>query len=300
MYDLIIAGAGPAGITAGVYAARKRMNFLVISKNVGGQTLLTAGIENYTGYQFVTGPELAVKFKDHAEQFGMPLKEGETVELVEKAGDAVKVKTDRGEYESKAVIVASGRIPRKLRVRGEAEYTAKGVAYCATCDGPVFAGKDVAVIGGGNSAVQAAIQMMKISPVVHLVDAADKFRADPVSTEKVLNADNVKVYHSARVEEIYGDKFVAGMKISDKNGMHDLSVEGVFVEIGSLPASDFVNGVSRDETGQININCKCETTVEGIYAAGDVTSVPAKQIIIACGEGAKACLMAFDYLARRK
>lgn len=300
MYDLIIIGAGPAGITASVYAARKRMDFIVVTKDVGGQTLLSPDIENYTGYQFITGPELIQKFREHLDKFKVEVREGETVTLVEKKGNVVKMETDKGKYEAKTAIIGSGRVPRKLGVKGEDELKNRGVTYCATCDGPLFADMDVAVIGGGNSALDAVLQLTKIAKKIYLIDIAPKLRAEPIMVEKVKNDDRVKVYNSTKVEKIYGDDFVHGLTISRSGKMEDLAVEGVFVEIGSIPASDFVKGVKKNEGGEIVVNCNCETSVPAIFAAGDVTNVPAKQIIVACGEGAKAAIYAFEYLSKNK
>ncbi|MBU2567262.1 MAG: FAD-dependent oxidoreductase [Elusimicrobia bacterium] len=301
MYDLIIVGAGPAGITASVYAARKRMSFVIITRDVGGQTLLSADIENYTGYQFITGTELAMKFKQHFEQFKVELKEGESVAGLEKEGDIIKIRTEAGEeYASKTAIISSGRIPRKLGAKGEAEFKNRGVTYCATCDGPLFSNMSVAVIGGGNSALDAALQLMKIASSVCIIDSAPRLGADPVMVEKASGSDKVTVYTGATVREIYGDKFVEGIRFGTGGGEKDIPVRGVFIEIGSVPSSGFVKGVTKNESGEITVNCKCETNVRGIFAAGDVTDVTAKQIIVACGEGAKASIAAFEYLSKNK
>lgn len=300
MNDLIIVGAGPAGITASVYAARKRMDFLVVTGDIGGQTVLSSDIENYTGYQFITGVELAQRFKEHLEQFELELKEGERATLVKKEDNIIKVKTDKGEYEAKTVIVASGRIPRKLGVEGEDEFKNRGVTYCATCDAPLFSDMDVAVIGGGNSALDATLQLIKIAKKIYLVDVAPQLRADPIMVEKAKSSGKVIIYTNAKAKQISGDKLVQGIKIEREGRVEDLTVGGIFIEIGSIPASEFVKDVIKNETGEIIVNCSCETNISGIFAAGDVTDVPAKQIIVACGEGAKATLSAFDYISRLK
>lgn len=299
-YDLIILGAGPAGITAAVYAARKKMNFLVISKDVGGQTLLSADIENYTGYQFITGPELVGKFSEHLKQFNVELKETEEVKLVRKEEELIKVETVKTEYLAKAVILTTGRIPRKLGVEGEEEFRGKGVTYCATCDGPLFAGRDVAVIGGGNSALDAVLQLLKIANKIYLIDVTSELRADPVMVEKARADDKVVIYSNSKVEKIYGAKFVEGIKLSVGEKKETLSVGGVFIEIGSIPAADYIKDVKKNEMDEIVVNCQCQTSIPGIFAAGDVTSVYAKQIIVACGEGAKAALASFEYLSKRR
>ena len=299
-YDLIIVGAGPAGITASVYAARKRMDFLVITKNVGGQAALSADIENYTGYKFITGPELVERFKEHLEQFNIDIEEDQNVTLVEKSGDVVNVQTDGALYQARAVIVASGRIPRHLDVEGEEKFKHKGVTYCATCDAPFFADVDVAVIGGGNSGLDAVLQSIKIASKIYLIELGPQLRADPIMVEQAERSDKVTILTDTKVERIYGDSFVEGITISRSGERKDLPVRGVLVEVGYDPVADFVKGVRKNDFGEIVVNCRCETNVPGIFAAGDVTDVYGKQIIVACGEGVKATLAAFDYLSKLK
>ncbi|OGP54960.1 MAG: hypothetical protein A2Y65_02555 [Deltaproteobacteria bacterium RBG_13_52_11] len=298
MYDLIIVGAGPAGITAGVYAARKRMHFQMITMDIGGQASLSWDIENYLGYQFIAGPELIEKFKEHLQKFDVEVRENEKVTLVEKSDAIVKLKTDKRDYAAKTVIVASGRRPRKLGVQGEDELKNRGITYCATCDAPLFTGMDVAVIGGGNAALDATLQLIKIAKKIYLIEAKPLLTADRIMIEKAKESGKVIFYSDTKVKRIYGDTLVQGMEIEKGNKVEDLSVGGIFVEIGSTPASDFVTGVQKNERGEITVNCSCETNIPGILAAGDVTNVFAKQIIVACGEGAKASLAAFDYLNR--
>lgn len=300
MHDLIIVGAGPAGITASVYAARKRMNFLVITRDIGGQAALSYDIKNYIGYQFITGPALAQKFREHMEQFNVEVKEGESVTSISKEGNIVKVKTDKGEYTTKTAIIASGRVPRKLGVEGEEEFKNRGVTYCATCDGPLFADKEVAVIGGGNSALDAVLQLIKIAKKIYLINIGPKLRADPIMVEKAKNSEKVVIYNSTKVEKIVGDTFAKGIKISREGKEENLTVEGIFIEIGSIPSSDFIKNIEKNEIGEIIVNCLCETSIPGIFAAGDVTNVYAKQIIVACGEGAKAALASFEYISKIK
>lgn len=298
MKDLIIVGAGPAGITAAVYAARKKLDFSVITKDIGGQAAWSGDIENYTGYQFISGPDLADKFRQHLESFKFDLREGQRVERISKDNHKFKAKMENGEeIESRTVIVASGKKPRLMNVPGEKEFKNRGVTYCATCDGPLFVGKDVAVVGGGNSALDAALQMIRIAARVYLVNIADRLTADPVMVEKVSAAKNIEILNGAKTTEIYGDKFVKGMKVEMRGGKRDIPVEGIFVEIGLMPNSDLIDFVEKNELGEIVIDCAAQTSEAGVFAAGDVTSVPEKQIIIAAGEGAKAVLMAFRYLS---
>ncbi|MFA5338814.1 MAG: FAD-dependent oxidoreductase [Candidatus Omnitrophota bacterium] len=297
VYDLIIIGAGPAGITAAVYAARKKMSILVISPDIGGQAAWSGDIENYTGYQFISGPDLAAKFEEHMRKYNIALKEGEMVTGLKKLVDTALVKTDKGEYRGKAVIVASGKKSRELRVPGEKEFKNRGVTYCATCDGPLFSGKDVAIIGGGNSALDAALQMLKIAKKIYVINNTSRLGGDPVMREKVEKDPIVTVFNESRVIAVLGDKFVNSIKIAVSGEERTVNVQGIFVEIGLIPNADFAKDLSKNEVGEIKVNSRNETNIPGIFAAGDVTDVPEKQIIIAAGEGSKACLSAFRYLS---
>ena len=304
MYDLIIIGAGPAGITAAVYAARKRMNFLVIAQDIGGQTAWSGDIENYTGYQFITGPELTGKFEEHMRKYNVELKEEQVLELTrEKKAPFVKtnlVKTNKGTYESKAVIVASGARSRELGVPGEKKFKNKGLTYCATCDGPLFSGKDVAVVGGGNSGLEATLQLIKIAKHIYLVDIAPELSGDPIVLEKIKTSENVTILTNAQVISVLGDKMVNAIKIKTQEKEKILAVEGIFVEIGLIPNSEFAGELEKNKRGEIKVDIHNETNIHSAFAAGDVTNVPEKQIIIAAGEGAKAALEAFRYLSRIK
>ena len=300
MYDLIIIGAGPAGITAAVYAARKRMNTLVVSKDIGGQTAWSGDIENYTGYQFITGPELAAKFEEHMKSFDIQLKENECVKGLSKVRDKIIVETDKGRYETKTLIVSSGKRSRELNVPGENEFKNRGLTYCATCDAPLFAGKAVAVVGGGNSALDAAIQLMRIAKLVYLININPRLGGDPIMQEHVNTSSAVTVLNSTQVTEVTGDKFVRAIKIKREGNDESLAVEGVFVEIGLIPNSEFTQGLALNDYKEIKVNSRNETNIPGIFAAGDVTDVPEKQIIIAAGEGSKSALSAFRYLIQHK
>jgi len=295
-YDLIIIGAGPAGITASVYAARKRMKLLVLTGDIGGQAAWSSDIENYTGYQFVTGPELVSKFEEHMRKYAIDFHENEEVREIEKSGNLIKVKTKNGEYQARTAIIASGKVSKELGVPGEKDFKHKGLTYCATCDGPLFSGKDVAVIGGGNSALDAALQMIKIAKTVYVINNTDRLGGDAVMREKVQGAPNVKIVNGAKVIAVTGDKMVSGIKVRTVSGEEEISVQGVFVEVGLIPNSSFALSVEKNERGEIKVNCKNETNIPGIFAAGDVTDVSEKQIIIAAGEGSKAALSAFKYI----
>lgn len=301
MYDLIIIGAGPAGITAAIYAIRKKISLLVIAKDVGGQTAWSGGIENYTGYQFITGPELTSKFEEHMRRYNIPLKEGESVIDVKKIDEKIVVKTDKGTYESKTVIIASGKRSRELNVPGEKEFKNRGLTYCATCDGPLFAGKDVAIIGGGNSALDAALQLMRIARHAYLINIVARLTGDPVMIEKVQESPElISIMNSTKVLAIIGDKMVSSVKVEKEGNVRDLPVGGIFVEIGLIPNSHFAADIAKNSLGEIRVDSFNQTNIPGIFAAGDVTDVPEKQIIIAAGEGSKAALTAFRYLSQRR
>ena len=300
MYDLIIIGAGPAGITASVYAARKKLNVLTICRDIGGQAAWSGDVENYTGYQFVTGPELAMKFEDHLRRYQIDLKEREEAFEVKRSGDVIAVTTDKGRYDGRAAIIASGKISRELGVPGEKELRNHGLTYCATCDGPIFAGKDVAVIGGGNSALDATLQLMRIARKVYLINNTPWLAGDVVMREKCEQSPAVSVMNNAQVIAIEGEKMVSGIAIKHDGKAETLHVQGIFVEIGLIPNSDLAKDVTKNQLGEIMVNCHNETNIPGIFAAGDVTNVPEKQIIIAAGEGAKAVLSAFKYLNQKR
>jgi alkyl hydroperoxide reductase subunit F len=300
IYDLIIIGAGPAGITAAVYAARKRMNFIVITNDVGGQAGWSGDIENYTGYQFITGPELVAKFEEHMRKYEVAVKENDPVVDVRKKDNVITVKTVKTVYESKSLIIASGKVSRALGVPGEKEFKNKGLTYCATCDGPLFSGKDVAVIGGGNSALDAALQLIKIARHIYIINNTPSLGGDEVMLEKIKASDKVTIMNNTNILAITGDTFVRGVKVKSEGSQKDIAIEGVFVEIGLLPTSGFVNDVLKNSKGEIMVNDRNETNIPGIFAAGDVTNVPEKQIVIAAGEGSKAALSAFKYISKNR
>jgi len=301
LYDLIIVGGGPAGMTAAVYAARKQLNALLLAKEIGGQVNWTLSIENYMGYQFIEGPELIKKFEDQVKQFPLEVKTGSAINGLTRRNGNFEVKSESGDsYQCKAAIVATGKRPRQLNVPGEEKLKGRGVTYCAICDGPLFSGMKVAIIGGGNSALEAADDMVKIAEHVYLVSLT-QLTGDAVLVDRVKAAKNLTLFLEYEVMEITGEKMVAGIKIRDpKNKQEEkLDVSGIFIEIGLLPNSDLVKGVvSLNKVGEIEVNCGSETNMPGLFAAGDVTNVPEKQIVIAAGEGAKAALQAHRYLQR--
>ncbi len=301
VYETIIVGGGPAGITAGVYLARKKIRFSMLTVDVGGQTLWTGDVENYIGHQYITGPELAEKFAAHLKDFNIELNEGEKVDGITISGGVFTVSSEKKKYFAKTVIVCTGRKPKELSVSGEKEFKNRGVTYCATCDGPLFAGKKVAVIGGGNAGLETALQMARIVDRVYLIEKKSYISADRILTDKLAGYGNAEVITGAAITEIYGDKFVRGIRIKNSDGTErEISAEGVMVEIGSFPNSGIAAGAAKNEWGEIIVDCSARTSVPGLFAAGDVTNVYKKQIIIACGEGAKAAIAASEYLYFRK
>lgn len=301
MYDLMVIGGGPAGLAATVYAARKQLNAALISQDIGGQMNWTLGIENYLGYQFIEAPELIGKFQTQVDQFPIDQKIGDKVSRVEKIDGGYEAVLENGDrHQSKAAILATGKKPRMLNVPGEKELVGRGVAYCAVCDGPVFAGQRVAVVGGGNSALEAVLDMLKIGEHVDMVSLTP-LTGDPVLISQLSEGEKLAVYTEHETVRIEGDPLVEGMVIKDiKTGEEKrLDVTGVFIEIGLVPNSDPVKGLLElNKTGEVPVNCSCETALPGLFAAGDVTNVPEKQIVIAAGEGAKAALGAHRYLQR--
>jgi len=301
MYALMIIGAGPAGLAAGVYAARKRLETLLVSGDIGGQVNWTLGVENYMGYQFIEGTELIDKFHSQVNQFPIDQKIGDKIaRLAKTEGGFEAISEAEEKYQARTTVLATGKRPRQLNVPGEAEFTGKGVTYCAICDGPIFSGQRVAVVGGGNSALEAALDMVKIGEHVDLVSLTS-LTGDAILIDKLGKAKNLSLYTEYQVERIEGKDFVTGILIKNlKTGKtRRLKVSGVFIEIGLVPNSDPVRGlVELNKLGEVPVNCSCETEVPGLYAAGDVTDVAEKQIVIAAGEGAKAALQAHRYLQR--
>lgn len=299
--DVLIVGAGPAGMTAAVYLARKRRSCALVTKDVGGQVAWTLGIENYMGYQYVTGRELASKFEEQVKQFPIPIVMDDVSEIRPGKSQFTVVTTGGRTLTADSVIVASGKRPKELGVPGEKQFVGRGLSYCATCDAPLFANQEVAICGGGNSAVQAAIELAQIASKVYII-SRNPWRADAVVCDKADHQKNLEKRLGYEVLEVLGSKTVEGLRIKDKkSGAEEtIKVNGVFVEIGLLPNTEFVKGLLKlNQWGEIEVDCACQTGVEGLFAAGDVTNVHEKQIVVAAGEGAKAALSAHEYLLRK-
>jgi len=287
-------------MAAAVYLAREKLDFLVISKNIGGQTIWSAEVGNYLGFQLIPGDELVKKFKEHVASYNVSVQEGEEVESVEKLDKGFKVTTDKGEYEALSVLVATGERHRKLNVPGEEDFYGKGVTYCATCDAPLFDGKDVAVVGGGNSAMEAALFVAKYSPKIYILNINPELEGDDMLIERIKRDKKIEVIPNAETQEIMGDKFVTSLKYDQKGETKEIKVNGVFIEIGLIPETDFIDIVKKDEWKQIEVDKNNMTDVEGIWAAGDVTDVTEKQIAIAVGEGSKAAIQLIKYVDKLK
>ncbi|MDO4722213.1 alkyl hydroperoxide reductase subunit F [Porphyromonas circumdentaria] len=298
-FDLLVLGGGPSGVSSAIYSARKGLKVAVVAERIGGQVNETVGIENLISVPYITGAELAQNLLTHAEGNNISLYEARTVSSVEQKEGISYVRTSSGEsFLAPALIVATGASWRKLGVPGEVEYTGSGVAYCAHCDGPFFKGKRVAVVGGGNSGLEAAIDLAGICEHVTVVEFLDVLKADNVLQEKVRGLPNVEVLLSTATKEVKGDgKKVVAISITDRNTgeEREIALDGVFVQIGLTANTQLVKDlVATNERGEIIIDASCRTATPGIYAAGDCTTVPYKQIVIAMGEGAKAALSAFD------
>ena len=305
-FDMLIVGGGPAGAAAAVYAARKGIRTGIVAERFGGQTMDTMGIENFISVLETVGPKFAAALESHVAHYGVDVMNLQRVARITPAAEAGGYATlllDNGaELKSRTVVLATGARWRNINVPGEAEYKNKGVAYCPHCDGPLFKGKDVAVIGGGNSGVEAAIDLAGLVKSVTLLEFDSQLRADAVLVNKLKSLPNVSIHTNAQASEITGDgQKMNGLRYKDRisGAEHHLNLAGVFIQIGLVPNTEFLKGtVELSKFGEIIIDAKCHTSVPGIFAAGDVTTVPYKQIIIATGEGSKAALSAFDHLIR--
>lgn len=305
-FDVLVVGGGPAGAAAAIYAARKGIRTGVVAERFGGQVLDTLAIENFISVKHTEGPQLAVALEQHVKEYGVDIMN------VQRAGQLIPGQGNNGLSEvrlaggaslkAKTVILATGARWREMKVPGEQEYKAKGVCFCPHCDGPLFKGKRVAVIGGGNSGVEAAIDLAGIVAHVTLIEFDGKLRADAVLQDKLRSLPNVTIVTSALTTEVVGDGHkVTGLVYKDRNteAIHRVELEGIFVQIGLLPNTDWLKGtVALSKYGEIEVDARGQTSVPGVFAAGDCTTVPYKQIVIALGEGAKASLSAFDHLIR--
>jgi alkyl hydroperoxide reductase subunit F len=301
MKQLAIIGGGPAGVSASIYAARKKMDFVLITKEVGGQVIKAGNIENYLGYAMVDGIIFVEKMTEHMRKLGVEPILDEVVD-VERLSEGFEVRTASGQsFKTKTILFCTGAEHRRLNVPGEKEYTGRGISYCYTCDAPFFKNKKVAVVGGGNSGFEAAEQLLNYASTIYLLEISDQFRADEVLREKVLGNERVIPLLRHRVVSAEGDgMFLKAIVVEDleKGRTYRLDVEGLFVEIGLEPNTKLAQklGVLLNSRGEIIIDCNNRTSERGVYAAGDCTNIFAKQIITAAGEGAKALLSIYHDL----
>ena len=302
LYDVTVVGTGPAAVSAAIYAVRKGLSTAMIGVKVGGQVLDTNEIENIIGTPKTTGSKYAETLEKHLKEYEIAFKDGHLVKEIREDGKDKIVITDDGKtYKSKTVIIATGAKHRNLNIPGEEEYAGKGVHFCSTCDGPFYKGLDVAVIGGGNSGVEAALDMSGIAKNVTLIEFMPELKADQVLQNKLVERGNITVMKNTATKEVKGTEFVEELIVVDRetNEEKSLKVDGIFVEIGLSANSWFIkNLVEANRVGEIVIDENNMTSVKGIFAAGDVTTIKQKQIVIAVGEGAKAALSAFDYLIK--
>ena len=304
-FDVLVVGGGPAGAAAAIYAARKGIRTGVAAERFGGQVLDTMAIENFISVKETEGLKLARALEEHVREYEVDIMNLQRASQLIPAGDdgLHRVQFENGgELKAKTLILATGARWREMNVPGEQEYRGRGVAYCPHCDGPLFKGKRVAVIGGGNSGVEAAIDLAGIVAHVTLLEFGEELRADAVLQRKLNSLPNVRVLKMAQTTEVMGDgQKVTGLVYKDRNNdeMHEVELEGIFVQIGLLPNSEWLKGtLELSRFGEIIVDAKGQTSIPGVFAAGDVTTVPYKQIVIAVGEGAKASLSAFDHLIR--
>lgn len=299
IYDVLVIGGGPAALNAVLYAARKKLKVAVITDDIGGQIVTSSSIENWIGDIDIKSSVLVNRFYDHVQQFDIPIKKNTKVTSITHEELIKQIScTDGKTYQAKSIIVATGKSPRPLGIPGEKEFVGRGVAYCTTCDGPIFENKKVVVVGGGNSGVEAAIDMLSYASEVVIVQNLSELTSDAVLKEKVLNDSRVSVVYDSvclRIEGIDAvDKLM--VKNTKTNTEEIIKTDGIFVEIGLIPASNFVLDSIKNKMGEIEINADCSTKIKGIFAAGDVTTVPFKQVVIAAGEGAKAALAVYNYV----
>lgn len=306
--DLIIIGAAAAGCTAAIYAARRKLNFVVVTKDIGGEVALSGAVENWPGIENIQGFDLAQNFYKHAQSYGVQFDQGYSVTSIEQVENyhivhAENAAGEKKEYQTKAVIIGSGIHPRELNIPKEQELKGKGVTYCTVCDGPLFKGKTTATIGAGNSALESALMMAEIAEKVYLVTKYPESnlggfpKGETILVDKVKEKENVEIIYSAMTSKIDGEQAVSSFSYKTEDGSeHTHEVQGVMVHIGMIPNSQFVECSEKNKAGEIMIDQKCATNCKGVFAAGDVTDIPYKQISISVGQGATAALSAIEYI----
>ncbi len=305
MDELIIVGGSAAGTAAAIYAARRNLKVRVVASDLGGEVAKSGEIENWPGIVHTTGIELADMFEKHLRTYPLPVELGVLIESVDKEGQVFVLRGtkdgDAVEYQAKTVILTTGVHPRELAVPGEKEFKNHGLSYCTVCDGPLFRGKQVVTIGGGNSALESAIMLAGIASQVTILTKNAEMKGETVLLEKIRQLANVTIITNAKTTKILGEKVVSGVEYTDQQQLaQTVAAQGVFVHIGMIPNSQCAHGIEKNEFGEIVTNKLTETTVPGLFAAGDVTDIPFKQIVIAAGEGVTAALQATRYLNNLK
>lgn len=298
--DLIVVGGAAASLTSAIYAVRSGMDVLLVTDEFGGQINNTDVVENYLGIKSISGPELKDRYVEHMREYDVEEEVGPKVVDIEKEDGTFTVETEGGEkFESYSVVVGTGGSRRRLNVPGEKEYRNKGVAYCAVCDGPLYQGEEVAVIGGGYAGTEAAVYLSDIAEKVYVFSRSGVLKGEDITIEKVESADNVQVIRGASVKKFYGEQMLEGIEYEQESEVKELEVPGAFIEIGTTPNSEFLD-VETDESGYVKVDKSMETSKDGLFAAGDVVSRGAQQLSVSSGQGCQAALNASDYVKEQK
>jgi alkyl hydroperoxide reductase subunit F len=301
MYDTIIIGSGPAGMTAAIYASRREMNTLVIGKEIGGQLVWASEIENYPGFKNINSFELIQKMQDQVKSLGVEIKTADVQKIEKQTDGTFKIFTNKEEFVARTVIAAIGLSPRRLAIKGEEKFSGKGISYCANCDGPFYKNKNVSVIGGGNSALDAAEILSKIAKKVYLVHRRDDFRGFEALVDEVKNRENIEIMFNSNIKEFLGEEKLERMLVENKETkeIKEIDVDGAFIEIGRIAHTDLLEKlVDRNEKKELIIDDLTRTRTEGLFACGDVTQVEYKQIPIAMGQATISALSAYQYLQK--
>lgn len=304
LYDLIIIGGGPAGITAGIYAARKKLNTLLITKEWGGQIIKASDVQNWPGTKSISGPDLMNQMREHLKEYDIEIQESsEVIDL--KIGEADFIIRDNKdkEHRAKTMLIATGKIPRMLNIPGEEKFKGKGVSLCSTCDAPIFKDKEVAIIGGGNAGFNTALDLTKYANKVYILEFLEEMKGDALTKEKLEKTGKVEFMTNVAVKEFKGDNLIQSLVYENRGTGEDkeLKVQGIFLAIGMVPCAGFAEDVVEfNKTGEIVVDLKDSSTkTPGVFAAGDITDLRYEQVVIACGEGAKAALAIYDYLTKK-
>lgn len=304
IYDLIIIGGGPAGLTAAIYAGRRKLNTLIVAKGIGGQMGISDQIENYPGFDFTTGFDLSQNMLKQAQKWGAAIQSQEVEKIIKQKDGFIITTSQSQQFSARAVILAFGLTPKNLEVPGERELQGKGVTYCATCDGPLFKNKAVAVVGGGNSALESVEYLSKLANKVYLIHFKNEFTAIPALVNRIKHIDNVEFLCCAKVEKINGKNKLESIDLTGMDGgpkKKNVELDGLFVEIGYRAKTDWLKGfVKLNRLGEIVSNRDGETSVPGVFVAGDCSDSRYKQVVIAAGQGAIAALQAYNYIAKRQ